>query len=731
MGCDCSDEIKEGGNKPKKPKEEKEEKEKNNNKKQRKNILYKKSNMETMSKLNINSVLNPKEAYLKSRIRQEKDKTFSSSSLRQIEIKSRINLSKEDENDDGNNNILNPKEFLIEGGEKEINLDSDNENSNSNKLNINLGPMPLNLKERISRRMNIKYAILEKDNESEGHSNTKNTKNLKNNIYNIKNNNFLHKNTNEPKIDEYKDQKYKYFISRNDIKDENQATNTNTNTLYQKFIRKYNTSSKTIDSNKLGGLLSDEEKKLSLSFESLVPLQSGKPSKKYKVLSHLGNGSYGKVYKAMNLKTENLVAIKSVKKKKDKEDEDKFVSNEIDFLKRLSHPNIVKIYEFYDIKDNYYLITEYCKYGELYKYYKFHFSEKQICVLFYQIFSGLIYLHENNILHGDLKLENIMVDAIEKDKVSFEPYFYIKIIDFGSAKIFSKQKKENEIIGSTYYIAPEVLKQKYNEKCDTWSVGVILYMILTKKAPFNGNNDDKIEEKIEKGSYDNKNKELMEYSSEVRDLLNKLLEVNAEKRYSAKQALNHTWFKNYGGRALFNNFNKEELINVVNNLFKFKGINKLQELVLAFLVHNSPSTEETLLILKVFRYFNTSGNCKLLKEELIEGLYKYKSHEEVDSMVEELFLILDLNSNGYIEYEEFLRACIDRDNLFSKENLKYAFNFIDDDKSNGIDTKKIINAFKAHTNKVLEAVFNNLIIKVDEDGDGIINFKEFEKLLLS
>ena len=732
MGCASSDEIKEGENKPKKPKEEKEEKEKNNNKTQRKNIFNKKSNMETISKFNINSDLSPKELFSKSRRRQEKDKTFSSSSLRQNEIKSRINISKEEENDDGNNNILNLKEFLIEGGEKEINLDSDNDISN--KLNNNLGPMPINLKERINRRMNIKYAILEKDNESEGHSNTKNTKNLKNNIYNINNNNNLYINVNEPKIDEYKDQKYKNFISRNDLKNGNQITNTNntnSNSLFQKFVRKYNTSAKSIDANKLGGLLSDEEKKLSLSFESLVPLQSGKPSKKYKVLAHLGDGSYGKVYKAMNLKTENLVAIKSVKKKKDKEDEDKIVSNEIDLLKRLSHPNIVKIYEFYDIKDNYYLITEYCKFGELYKYYKFHFSEKQICVLFYQIFSGLIYLHENNILHGDLKLENIMVDAIEKDKVSCEPYFYIKIIDFGSAKIFSKQKKENEIIGSTYYIAPEVLKQKYNEKCDTWSVGVLLYMLLTKKAPFNGNNNDKIEEKIEKGSYDNKNKQLMEYSSEVRDLLNKLLEVNAEKRYSAKQALNHIWFKNYGGRALFNNFNKEELINVVNNLFKFKGINKLQELVLAFLVHNSPSTEETLLILKIFRYFNTSGTCKLLKEELIEGLYKYKSHEEVDSMVEELFLILDLNSNGYIEYEEFLRACIDRDNLFSKENLKYAFNFIDDDKSNGIDTKKIIKAFKAHTNKVLEAVFNNLIIKVDEDGDGIINFKEFEKLLLS
>ena len=363
MGCASSDEIKEGGNNPKKPKEEKEDKEKNNNRNQKNNILYKKSNLETTSKMNINLGLSPKETYLKSHIRQEKDKTFSSSSLRQNEIKSKINVSKEEENNDGNNIILSPKEFLFEGGEKEISLDSDNENSNSNNIfNRKVGPRPLNLKERINKRMNIKYAILEKDNESEGHSNTKNTKNLKNNIYNLKSNNNLYINANEIKIDEYKDQKYKYFISRNDIMDGNQITNANknnTNTSYQKFIRKYNTSSKSIDPNNLGGLLSDEEKKLSLSFESLVPLQSGKPSKKYKVLSNLGNGSYGKVYKAMNIKTETLVAIKSVKKKKDKEDEDKFVSNEIDLLKRLSHPNIVKIYEFYDIKDNYYLITEY------------------------------------------------------------------------------------------------------------------------------------------------------------------------------------------------------------------------------------------------------------------------------------------------------------------------------------------------------------------------------------
>ena len=100
-------------------------------------------------------------------------------------------------------------------------------------------------------------------------------------------------------------------------------------------------------------------------------------------------------------------------------------------------------------------------------------------------------------------------------------------------------------------------------------------------------------------------------------------------------------------------------------------------------------------------------------------------------MVEELFKVLDFNKCGYIEYEEFLTATIDKSKLFTKENLKYAFQFIDKEKSNGIDGKKIIIAFNAKINKVLEAVFNNLIIKVDEDGDGIINFNEFQKLCLS
>ena len=693
MGCASSgDDIKEKENKPTKREEDKEKEDnenENNEKKKSSNKLYKTNVLETAN--SIENISTPREIDSVNLSKKEKDKAFSSSK-KQLEININIEVNSEEDKEKDKTKYL-----------EDIQNDD-------NKLNF--GPIPYNSREKYNKRNNIKYAILEKDNESEDNSNTK--KNSKN-IFN-------------PNEEIYKDPKFKYYLSRNETGNENFSSNLDT--IPAKFVRRYTTSPSKYNPNIIiGRLMSNEEKCLSLSFENLVSLQTGKPSKKYKVLTVLGNGSYGKVYKAKNIITNNLVAIKSIKKKIDNNTVN--IKNEIDVLKKLSHPNIVKIYEFYDIKDNYYLITEFCKYGELYQYLKFHFSEKQLCVLFYQVFSGLIYLHENNIIHRDLKLENIMIDSIEKDNVSCEPYFYIKIIDFGSSKIFSKQKSEKEVIGSSYYIAPEVLKQNYNEKCDTWSVGVLLYMLLAKKAPFNGKNDEEITEKIEEGNYDRRCKKLMEHSEEVRDLLNHLLEVDVNKRFSAREALNHRWFRHFNGRALFNNFSLENLKIILDNLFNFKNYNKIQELVLAFLVHNSPTTEDTLTILKIFRYFNTSGTCKLLREELIEGLYKYKSKKEVDSMVEELFKVLDLNKCGYIEYEEFLTATIDKSKLFTKENLKYAFQFIDKEKSNGIDGKKIIIAFNAKINKVLEAVFNNLIIKVDEDGDGIINFNEFQKLCLS
>ena len=471
------------------------------------------------------------------------------------------------------------------------------------------------------------------------------------------------------------------------------------------------------------------ENKIPVIQETLITEKFGDPDKYYKKIKELGSGSYGSVYKAKNLIMDNIVAIKAIEKVQDNMVDDLEIKNEIDILKSLSHPNIVKIYEFFDTALYYYLVTEYCKKGELFSYITNEYNEKQLSVLFYQVFSGLCYLHEKKILHRDLKLENLMISEIEKDVVTGDEYFWIKIIDFGTAKIFEKNKTEKAVIGSTYYIAPEVLRKKYNEKCDTWSVGVILYMTLVGVAPFDGKADEEIIRRIKIGKYNKNDSRYVKHSEEVKDLVNKLLEKNIDKRLSAKEALNHPWFDKFGGRNLFNNFKPEDIKPYIENLFHYKYSSKLQELVIAFLVHNLSNNDETLIILKMFRYFNKAGDCKLTKEELTEGLYSYKNKQEVDEMVDIIFKRLDGDNNGYIEYEEFLRACIDKKTLMTREKLKYAFRFLDKDNTKTLNAQKILSVFLTKPNREFEAVFNVILKEVDKDSDGIINFNEFAELM--
>ena len=500
--------------------------------------------------------------------------------------------------------------------------------------------------------------------------------------------------------------------------------------IKDKFIRKGKRSTTLVEKAKLSDKLLMAEMNLSVKQDILVIEEKGNPSKKYKPTKVLGSGSFGCVYEAKNTTFGNKVAMKVIKKDKENELDELEIRNEINILKQLSHPNIVKIYEFYISENHYYIITEFCKEGELFSYIKNKYSERQLAVLFYQVFSGLWYLHENKILHRDIKLENIMIDGKEKDKSTGEELFWAKIIDFGTAKLFEKNKKEKDVVGSSYYIAPEVLKQNYNEKCDTWSVGVILYMTLVGRAPFDGKDDEEIIYRINSVDYNKNEPRLVKHSPEVRDLVSHLLDKNIERRYSAKDALNHPWFTKFEGRALFNNFEEEEVKPYINNLLKYTFQSKIQQLVIAFLVHNLPSTDSSVLILKLFRHFNKSGNCKLSKEELTNGLYHFKSKEEVDKIIDHLFVLLDGDNDGFLEYEEFLRACIDRKQIITTTYLKYAFKFIDKEKTGTLNAQKIINAFVATPNKIIEAVFNNTLNTVDKDGDGIINFIEFQELMV-
>ena len=500
--------------------------------------------------------------------------------------------------------------------------------------------------------------------------------------------------------------------------------NSNINNNYQR--RKIRSLS-LIQKKKMGSQIFKEELKLKVTINTLIEENNCAPTKKYKIISKLGDGSYGVVYLAVNIITKQNMAMKKIKKVKENEIDDMEIKNEINILKKLDHPNIVKIIEFYSAPKAYYIITDFCSCGELYNQIKNQYSENQLAVLFYQVLSGLYYLHSNNIVHRDLKLENILISEIEKDKVTNEKYFWVKIIDFGTAKIFEKNKSEKAVVGSSYYIAPEVLHKHYNEKCDTWSVGVILYMLIVGRAPFDGKTDEEIIENIEKGQFNSKHKKLLNSSEEVQDLVKKLLEVNVKKRLSSSEALKHPWFKKFNGKSLYSNIEKEKILVYLNRLRNFRINSKFQQMVLAFIVHNIPNTKEAKDILKIFRMFNNKDDGKLTKKELYQGLILYYNEKEIKKEIDDIFLLLDGANRGCIEYEEFLRATLDQKFLLSEENLIYAFNFFDKDNTGKISVDKIKNIFI--DDKVNEDVFRNIFNEIDSNQDGEIDFQEFKDMM--
>lgn len=219
------------------------------------------------------------------------------------------------------------------------------------------------------------------------------------------------------------------------------------------------------------------------------------PEKIYLKTKVLGSGAFGEVWLVHHKDLDRDFAMKIIKKRKHKSSDEKEILNEIEILKKLDHPKILKIVDFYSTLKKYYIITEYCPEGELFneiiKIGKF--DEGHSAFIINQILKAVTYLHKMNVIHRDLKPENIMITNREKNGC-----LQVKLIDFGTAKIYEKGHSENKYVGSSYYMAPEIIKRNYDEKCDLWSIGVILYILLTGRPPFDGNDDDEILENVKR-----------------------------------------------------------------------------------------------------------------------------------------------------------------------------------------------------------------------------------------
>ena len=473
------------------------------------------------------------------------------------------------------------------------------------------------------------------------------------------------------------------------------------------------------------------EKDLKVSAGLVVNCNSENPKDKYKILKKVGEGGYGTVWKVQHIKTGLIRAMKRIPKVRKKNVKVEEIINEIETLKKLDHPNIVKIFEFFVEADGYYLITEYCNYGELFDVIKEKgfLSEEIAANIMYQIFSAVYYCHStSNIIHRDIKPENILIESIDQNT-----HFYnIKIIDFGTAKIYEKNKNEDKIIGSAYYIAPEVLNKNYNEKCDIWSCGVILYILLCGKVPFNGKNDSEILQKIKGGKYDLNRHPFESVSDEAKDLIKKCLDLNVNRRINARSALNHKWFRNLETKKYFSEVNEFFLHSVIENLISYSPKNKLQEIALTYLVHNFPNLDEIKNINKIYCLLNKSKNGQLTKKEMKKYLSQYipsTSQLELDTKIESIFSNIDNDNNGFIEFEEFARAGINKKIFLDEKVLHFVFDFIDKDLSGEITLHELKEVFGLQHDSEAEKVLVNLIKEIDLDGNGRISFNEFKYMI--
>ena len=470
-----------------------------------------------------------------------------------------------------------------------------------------------------------------------------------------------------------------------------------------------------------------EESKIQFSSDLIVSKIKKSPYTDYTVLKTLGTGSYGKVllveHKITGMKRAMKVIKKSLSFEVSNEEE---VLNELNILKKIDHQNVVKIYEYYIDELNYYFVTEYCPGGDLFQATQdIKLSESQVAWIMYQILLAVNHIHKLNIMHRDLKPENILVTKKEENGL-----FRVKICDFGTSHLFNEGDKEKELIGTSYYIAPEVLNKKYDFKCDLWSCGVIMYVLLTKKIPFLGNTKKEVRKSIKKGKY--VDEPLEKYSDFVKDLIADLLEKDYEKRLNAETALTYNIFDYYKCKEKLSMIDFRIINNYIENIKKYKQSNIIQEIAITYLIHNA-DLDEVMDAYKLFNQFDVDRNGKISLSDFYTGLCKASGNKLNKEEITEVFYNIDSDRSNYIEQEEFVKAAIDKKIFLSDKMLKFAFNFFDKDKNGSISVEEIAHLFKDNNtdDKVLSSELRKIIEKLDEDKDGIIGFKEFSSFMKS
>ncbi|CDP17874.1 unnamed protein product [Coffea canephora] len=450
---------------------------------------------------------------------------------------------------------------------------------------------------------------------------------------------------------------------------------------------------------------------------SVLPYQTPRLREHYNLGKKLGQGQFGTTYQCTEKATGIEYACKSIPKRKllCKEDYDD-VWREIQIMHHLSeHPYVVRIKGTYEDNLFVHIIMELCHGGELFDriVQKGHYSERKAAQLMKTIISVVEACHSLGVMHRDLKPENFLFDTADEDAK-------LKATDFGLSVFYKPGQYLSDVVGSPYYVAPEVLHKYYGPEADVWSAGVILYILLSGVPPFWAETDNGIFKQILKGKIDFVSDPWPQISDSAKDLIQRMLCRDPRKRITAHEVLCHPWIVDDKVAP-----DKPLGSAVLSRLKQFSAMNKLKKMALRVIAERL-SEEEIGGLGQLFKMIDTDNSGTITFEELKQGLKRVGS-ELMESDIKALMNAADIDNSGTIEYGEFLAATLHMNKMEREENLLAAFTFFDKDGSGYITIDELQQACKDFG--LADGQLDEMIREIDQDNDGRIDYGEFATMM--
>jgi calcium-dependent protein kinase len=411
---------------------------------------------------------------------------------------------------------------------------------------------------------------------------------------------------------------------------------------------------------------------------------------------------------------------------------------EISLIKMLDHPNVIKVYEVFQTITMLYIVMELCTGGELFD--KLYdqpgdkFSEADAHFLVKKMIGSLAYLHANKVVHRDLKLENFIFTDTTKDAE-------IKLIDFGFSRRYKTTDVMSNPIGTCYYMAPEVINQSYTEAADLWSVGVVIFMMLTGSVPFGGDGNAEIiqtirsvtqnQDKMDKGL-----RAIMKgasLTSDCCDFVMTLLTVDIKARATAADALAHAWVTNPvpEGRGRRQTMGVDDTTaeekaensqNLMKNIKNFRNQSKLKRSALMAVSFNLTSAELKTLAAQ-FAEMDSNSDGIITRKEFLNMMTKNNmKSDEIDAA----FDAIDQDGTGLINYSEFISCALDEKAYDEDHEVEEAFRRLDLDDSGEItveDLKLLL------PDSLSSDAVQRILDSADLSKDGKISLEEFKQVM--